>query len=150
MQILTHRTEHTVWQPRWLNHPNGALGLLDLVIAVADLDEAAERFERFTARPAIVNPFGRALRLDRGRVQLMTAQALKQIIELPIPRLPFAAAYGLAATSVAVSEEKLRVGGIATERRGRSVLAKFPEDLGIGCWSFVENAADLSWRAGES
>jgi hypothetical protein len=28
---------------------NGARGLLDLVIAVADLDEAAARFQRFTA-----------------------------------------------------------------------------------------------------
>ena len=27
IQILTHRTEHTVWQPRWLTHPNGALAL---------------------------------------------------------------------------------------------------------------------------
>ena len=27
IQMLAHRTEDTVWQPRWLNHPNGALGL---------------------------------------------------------------------------------------------------------------------------
>ena len=25
IQILTHRTESTVWQKRWLTHPNGAL-----------------------------------------------------------------------------------------------------------------------------
>ena len=33
-------------------HPNGALGLASLVIAVADVDEAAARFARFTGRPA--------------------------------------------------------------------------------------------------
>ena len=33
VQSLTHRTEDTVWQPRWLTHPNGVTGLLDLVIA---------------------------------------------------------------------------------------------------------------------
>ena len=26
IQALTHRTEHTVWQQRWLSHPNGATG----------------------------------------------------------------------------------------------------------------------------
>ena len=35
MQMLTHHTEQAVWQKRWLSHPNGAAGLIDLVIAVA-------------------------------------------------------------------------------------------------------------------
>jgi hypothetical protein len=52
IQMLTHRTEHTVWQPRWLEHPNGARGLAALTIAVADVEEAAARFARFTGRPA--------------------------------------------------------------------------------------------------
>src|SRR5215470_13550619 len=29
IQALAHLTERTVWQPRWLTHPNGAIGLLD-------------------------------------------------------------------------------------------------------------------------
>src|SRR5690606_37073558 len=41
IQLLTHRTEGTVWQPRWLTHPNGARGLTDLVIVSADVAEAA-------------------------------------------------------------------------------------------------------------
>ena len=28
IQILTHRTEHTVWQKRWLDHRNGAQALM--------------------------------------------------------------------------------------------------------------------------
>ena len=32
IQILAHRTENTVWQPRWLSHPNGAQGLIDMVV----------------------------------------------------------------------------------------------------------------------
>ena len=50
IQILTHHTEDMVWQPRWLTHANGALGLASLTIAVADVDEAAARFARFTGR----------------------------------------------------------------------------------------------------
>jgi hypothetical protein len=146
IQILTHRTEQTVWQPHWLAHPNGAIGLLDVVIAVRDLDEAAERFERFTARPAVANQFGRAITLDRGRVQLVGASILAEIVAIAAPRLPFIAAYGVAVTSLNVAEEKLRHGGIEIGRRGRAILAKFPEDLGIGAWLFVEDAAHLPWR----
>ena len=34
------------------SHPNGAIGLVDIAIAVADVDEAAARFARFTGREA--------------------------------------------------------------------------------------------------
>src|SRR5215472_19197576 len=46
VQALTHLTERTVWQPRWLAHPNGAISLLDVVIAETDLEEAVGRFRR--------------------------------------------------------------------------------------------------------
>ena len=68
IQMLTHHTEQAVWQPRWLSHPNSAIGLIDLVIAVADVEEAAARFARFTARATTPTPFGALLRLDRGGV----------------------------------------------------------------------------------
>ena len=45
IQLLTHRTEDTVWQKRWLSHPNGALGLIDLLLVSADVAEATARFD---------------------------------------------------------------------------------------------------------
>lgn len=146
IQILTHRTEQAVWQKRWLAHPNGALGLLDLVIAVADLDEAAGRFQRFTARPAVANPLGRAIQLDRGRVQLMDVSTLEEIVGVPVAGLPFIAAYGVAVTSLDGAEENLRQGNIAHARQGDVTVAKFPEELGVGAWLFVDDAGHLPWR----
>ena len=55
IQILAHHTEATVWQPRWLDHPNGATGLVDLVITTAEPGEAAMRYSRFLDRPAADN-----------------------------------------------------------------------------------------------
>src|SRR6266851_843507 len=90
IQILTHRTERMVWQPRWLSHPNGALGLSHVVIAVADVDEAARRFARFTGRDAVPHPHGRTIELDRGRVDLVAAEAFARMLpEVAIPSLPF-------------------------------------------------------------
>src|SRR5262249_55359570 len=71
IQILTHRTEETVWQPRWLTHPNGVWALAAVLIAVSDPQEAAERFARFSHRAAAATPLGRAIRLDRGRVDVV-------------------------------------------------------------------------------
>ncbi len=68
IQMLTHHTERAVWQKRWLAHPNSAIGLIDVVIAVADVAEAARRFARFTGRAATPTPGGAHLRLDRGGV----------------------------------------------------------------------------------
>lgn len=147
MQILTHRTEGTVWQPRWLNHPNGAIGLLDLVIAVADEKEASQRFARFTDRKAAPDQSGQIVRLDRGGVQLMTAAALTAMLpEVVIPSLPYIAGYGVAVTSLDAADSKLRQGGLQTRRAGKVLVARFPEELGTGAWFFVETAADLPWR----
>src|SRR5262249_46885458 len=66
IQMLTHHTEDAVWQQRWLTHPNGARGLASVVIAVADVDEAAARFARFTSRPAMTTRSGQTIELDRG------------------------------------------------------------------------------------
>jgi hypothetical protein len=149
IQILAHRTENTVWQPRWLSHPNGALGLVDLVVACADVAEAADRFERFTGRKAEATAFGEvAIALDRGQVQLMSKDAFAALLpELPVARLPLLGAYAIRVRSLAAVEILLRQERLAARRLGAALVAPFPEDLGVGAWLFVENAADLPWRS---
>lgn len=147
IQALAHLTEGTVWQPRWLTHPSGAIGLLDIVIAEADVAEAAGRFRRFLDRDAHLNQFGAAFHLDRGRVQLVAAGALARLLPgLTIPDLPFMAAYGIAVTSLARVMDCLHTGEIPFERQAGFVIAPFPDDLGAGCWVFVEVASALPWR----
>jgi hypothetical protein len=137
IQMLTHRTEHTVWQPRWLEHPNGARGLVALTIAVADVDEAAARFVRFTGWPAAPCEGGQTIALDRGRVELVTADAFRgRFPEIAIPSLPFMGACTIAAGSLAVAEALLRRGGVATRLASDRLVARFPEELGTGAWVF--------------
>jgi glyoxalase-like protein len=148
IQALTHLTEQTVWQPRWLNHPNGATGLLDIVIAEVDVEEAAGRFRRFLDRDAHANQFGIAFHLDRGRVQLVAAASLARLFPaLAIPDLPFMAAYAIAVASLEQAIACLQAGNVAFERQAGCVIARFPDDLGEGCWVFVENASALPWRS---
>jgi len=147
IQALTHRTEHTVWQPCWLAHPNAATGLLDIVIAEADVEEAARRFRRFLGRDARAGSYGPAFHLDRGRVQLVAAASLSRLFpKLTVPDLPFMAAYAIAVASLEQAATCLRAGHIGFDRRDGCVIAPFPDELGVGCWVFVENVAALPWR----
>jgi hypothetical protein len=141
IQILTHHTEQAVWQPRWLGHPNGALGLASLTIAVADVDEAAARFARFTERDAAATRRGRSVALDRGRIELVTRDAFAAALpEVAIPSLPFMGAYGVTVTSLGAVESTLHQGGIASRRAGDVLIAAFPHELGQGAWLFSEKA----------
>ena len=140
IQALTHRTPDTVWQPRWLTHPNGARALSDIVIAVADPDEAAFSFARFLGREAADMRRGSALRLDRGSVQLVTPAAVAELLpRLAVPALPFMAAYGLVVASLDQVGGCPRAGELAFDRDGASIIAPFPEELGAGCWVFAED-----------
>lgn len=147
IQILKHETEDTVWQRRWLDHPNGAVGLLDLVIVVANEVEATVRFARFADRVLSANRFGSEIVLDRGRVELMPLQAYSALLpEIRTPSLPFQGAYGVVVRSLEATEAMLRQGKLEIRRLGRSLVASFPPELGVGAWLFVEQAADLPWR----
>jgi hypothetical protein len=148
IQILTHKTEHTVWQDRWLVHPNGALGLCSIVFVVDDVEEAAQRFARFTDRPALSTPWGRVVHTDRGWVELVTAAAFKQVVrEVPVPSLPFAGAYGLLVASLMKAETMLRGAGLEVRRAGHALVAAFPPELGQGAWLMAENPESLRFGA---
>ena len=139
IQILTHRTEAMVWQPRWLSHPNGASGLTSIMIVVADIEEAARRFERFTDRPMTPSPLGQTIELDRGRVQLVTADAFaRKVPEVAIPSLPFMGAYAIRVASLGAVGDMLKRAGLRTRRGEQDLVAIFPEELGRGAWLFAE------------
>jgi hypothetical protein len=139
IQILTHRTEHMVWQPRWLSHPNGAVALTDVTIAVDDLEDATRRFARFTACKAIPSPSGETIELDRGRVQLVSAEAFaRKLPDVTIPSLPFVGAYGIRVASLAVTCDMLARNGLRMRRSDHGLVVPFPEELGHGAWLFAE------------
>ena len=147
IQMLTHHTEQAVWQKRWLSHPNSAVGLIDLVIAVANVGEAAQRFARFTGRAATLVSCGAMLRLDRGGVLLVTHDALTEILpEVAMARLPFIAGYAVSVRSLAAVETAMESGGLEWRAFEEGIAASFPIELGEGAWFFVERASALPWR----
>jgi len=147
IQILTHHTEHTVWQPRWLSHPNGVCDLIDVVIAVGDVEEAAQRFARFTGRPATATPGGALIRLDRGGVYLVSHhRATEKLPEVPVTSLPFIIGYALGVESLAAAEKAVDGADLEWRALEDGIVATFPTELGEGAWFFIEQPDALPWR----
>jgi hypothetical protein len=147
IQILTHHTEDTVWQSRWLSHPNSVCDLIDVVIAVGDLDEAAARFARFTNRPAISTAGGALIRLDRGGIYLISHdRAAEKLPEVPVTSLPFMLGYALGVESLAAAEAAVDGADLEWRALEGGIVATFPAELGDGAWFFVERTERLPWR----
>ncbi len=147
IQMLTHHTEEAVWQKRWLGHPNSAIGLIDVVIAVADVEEAAQRFARFTGRDATRTSGGAVLQLDRGGVYLVNYDRItERLPEIAITRLPFMAGYAVRVRSLAIAETAVDRADLEWHAFEEGIAAAFPSELGLGAWFFVEHAAGLPWR----
>ena len=145
MQFLTHHSEEAVWQKRWLNHPNTAEALLDMVIAVDDLGEAAKRFIRFLGHDPLSTAMGEAIHLERGGVQLMDRNTYEEMFG-PAAGLPFIGVYALRVASLETAENLLARNNLEPKRRENTLLTRFPEGLGLGAWLFVEAENDLPWR----
>jgi hypothetical protein len=148
IQMLTHHTEEVVWQPRWLSHPNTAVALIDVVIAVADVQEAAMRFARFCGRVAEQIKGGAILLLDRGAVLLVDRDALADLLpEVPMRARPFMAGYAIGVQSLATAAAIVQSANLQWRAFPGGIVVCFPDELGAGAWLFVESAAALPWRA---
>jgi len=147
IQMLTHHTEEAVWQPRWLSHPNTAIALIDVVIAVADVREAAMRFGRFCGRVAKQINGGAIVRLDRGAVLLVGRDALADLLpEVPVQALPFMAGYAIGVQSLARAAAIVKGAKLQWRPFAGGIVVSFPHELGAGAFFFVESAAALPWR----
>lgn len=157
VQFLTHLTEDLVWQPRWMEHENGIVGLRDVLIVPNDLEEAAARYARFCDRApvrldaGVVGAGAVRVALDRGGVVLATREAAAGLIPgLEIPTVPFVAAYGLLTDDLAVTRAFLEGRGFSPRHVADGVLAlPLPPSLG-GTWLLAEDERRFPWRVTEA
>jgi hypothetical protein len=124
IQFVEHRTPACIWQDRWLSHPNGALSLEGVVVAVPDVAEAARRWASLSGRAVKPGDGGMmVLRTDRGRVLLGDADAVEARYGMRAPCLPWIAGPVIGVADMAATEALLARAGIAALRRAPEGLA---------------------------
>ena len=131
-QFVEHRTPACIWQDRWLSHPNGALSLEGVVVAVPDVAEAARRWASLSGRAVEPGDGGmHVLRTDRGRVLLGDADAVEARYGMRPPCLPWIAGPVIGVADMPAAEALLAGAGIAALRRAPEELAvAAPASLG--------------------
>ena len=124
LQLIRHLTPEAIWQERFLAHPNHAVGLAEVVIAVEHPAESAARFSRLAGRPVVPDPAGGfALPLPHGTVRLLPPDALGAVFPgAAIPSLPYIAGIVVRTDDLDATARLLGERGVAHERRGAGVL----------------------------
>ena len=97
IQLIRHLTPEAIWQERFVSHPNGAVALEEVVLAVAAPAESAARLSLLAGRPVTPDPAGGyALAMPQGRVRVLPPDALTTVFPgAAIPSLPFIAGFSV-------------------------------------------------------
>jgi len=131
MQFLTHHTENLVWREPDLDHPNGAQALAAVWIAAADPAEPAERFARFTGRPAQRRGDVATIALERGMLRFATAEFLAGEFGIADgPPLPYLALCEIEVASLDRLVRPLDAAGVAHRQVAGGAAVPLPAALG--------------------
>lgn len=128
VQFVTHHTEAAVWQPRWLDHANGAVALQSMIVSTPDVRGTASRLAALTERQVTLYSGGAEVALHAGSIEVlpeMQAAALTRGVIAPSSNAIIGAR--LAVRSLAKARSIL--GERATEHDADLVVA-LPETMG--------------------
>jgi hypothetical protein len=149
VQYCRHHTPELVWQAPWLEQPNRARALTDLVLCVADPAEAAARHGRFVGRPARAADHAVLLDLDRGRLVFTDPPGLARLLPgTAVPALPSMAALVVATDDLAATRALLTRSGMPAMEIGTGMLAAAIPGGIAGSVCFIADGAVAPWHAG--
>ncbi len=124
---IRHLTREVIGQPRHLGHANGAVALGEVILHVADRDEAAARYARFLGIEPQWQAEAQVFTLARGRCVLADEAALAQILpDMPLPPAPAIAGFTVAVADLDKARALLAGNGITTANRDGRILVPPP------------------------
>ena len=127
--IIEHQTPEYLWQPRYLNHPNGALALDAVLLCAEDLPAQQARLETLTGRAATTGADGvqRFALPGGGAIELHGAEAFCARYDWHPPALPCFAGVEVRFASRAQAARHIEDNGVGV-RRGEQAWTVAPAD----------------------
>ena len=121
---IEHLTPEYLWQERYLDHPNGARALTELVVCVEDVQEAARRYARYFGTPITQNGMFAEIRLLEGKISLIDHSGLRNTYGIDPPSLPYVGSVTIAVSALDETRNLLEENGIAiTQHHGKLVVS---------------------------
>jgi hypothetical protein len=131
IQFCHQLTPRLLWQERWISHANRASALAGVILRVADAQEAAQRFARYTGLLAQVT--GSVWRIDtsRGYLIFVDRDTLHRRLGVMPPTLPWIAGYVLKSDDMQATGDFLRGAGARVNVLGNQrLLVELPPAVG--------------------
>lgn len=147
IQLLKHHTEDVVWQPRWLDHQNGVVGLKAVLLATADPEESAHRFGRFVGRMPVGRHERWTLQLDRGACVFVEHSSMDRIVPWvdTVRSAPWIVSIALETADAGRTRECFAIGGLQQcAGMPSEAVYRLPPELG-GFATVVPSGTDVSW-----
>jgi Glyoxalase-like domain len=131
IQFCRHHTPELLWQERWLHHANRATALAGVILRVADAQEAAQRYARYTGLMPQVSGSVWRITTECGYLIFVDRYTLHRRLGVVPPTIPWIAGYVLKTADINASGEFLRRSGIPVHVLGsRRLLVVLPRELG--------------------
>jgi catechol 2,3-dioxygenase-like lactoylglutathione lyase family enzyme len=133
VQTVQNLTVEYLLQERYMEHPNGAIGVVDYILCVADdeLPDFERRYGKYLARTAQDDGPARVFDVDGFRVTLVRNADLDAILPGErAPDLPAFVAYGVAVRDLGAARTLLKGNGFQLVEAGSRVFVPAAEALG--------------------
>ena len=131
IQFCQQHTPELLWQPRWMEHANRACALAGVILRVADAQEAAQRFARYTGLLAQVSGSVWRIATTRGYLLFLDRDTLQRRIDVVPPVLPWIAGYVLESEDITETGDYLRKSGVPVHVLGsHRLLVELPPAVG--------------------
>ena len=131
IQFCRHHTPELLWQPRWTQHANGAVALKGVVLCVADPQEAARRFGRYSGLLAQVSGGVWRIGTARGHLLFLDQNNLQRRFDVVPPSLPWIAGCVLESEDIAATGNIIRRSETPVQALdGGRLLVKLPPAVG--------------------
>jgi hypothetical protein len=123
IQVAQHVTPQYALQPRYMNHPNGARRLTEVVVCSDTPEQNAAKYSRYSGHA--VTRRGDLHIVDLGRTRIITVDPAglgKLVPRYPLHPTPFLAGVTLASADLARTRSSLEGRGIPFEELGGRLL----------------------------
>ena len=137
--VIKHETPDLLWEPQLLEHPNGLVGLREVTLCVADVDEVTARYGRLLGVDAERRGERAVFSLPRGRfVVVSETELLRAVPGASAPTLPFPAAFTCSVEKLEATAALFKDNGVPHERHDHRLVV--PAEFGRGATVMFEQA----------
>jgi hypothetical protein len=130
LQIAQHETPELALQPRYMQHPNGAISITEVIVCVQGPESVARRYGLYSDRPVHKCEALHIIELELSRIVVLSPAHLQEMLPgHAVPIVPFLAGFTVSA-DVNITKQALKERAIDFQINGRRILVNAKDAYG--------------------